>query len=346
MWPRRGAKRRHQGGYGGEKGVKNLFAEGVPNASQFKYETGNGAFPFHCFITSAQFDSGIGPVDFNGFVFGVDQPAQSSAIGQIFPHFLLQGLQPVGIGTKLNDKIGTKMPEALPARRGVLLDAAFQNPASIGGAAGPVGQNETGGRIACDTPAILPRPRLKLGADGAVSSGSQRVSGSNDDDFTLGGHFKGEIGMLAAESGELLIRHRLRGQRRGQERFDGERHTVILTLLIRFKLRTWVGLDARDRGCGEGLAPERRHHGGYHAEPNMRLLGLIVYNPCRSAFDPCLDGTWLMQVGDDLRWAEPGFDDSGWAQVEMPGKVNEHSWCAGTGCGCVCQKPEGVTRLD
>ena len=116
--------------------MKNLFAERVPNARQFKYETGNGAFPFHCFHTGPQFDSAIGPVDFNGFVFGVDQPAQLRAIGQILPHFLLQRIQPVGIGTELDDKIGTKMPEALPARGGVLLDAAFSESSKHRGSGG------------------------------------------------------------------------------------------------------------------------------------------------------------------------------------------------------------------
>ena len=51
--------------------------------------------------------------------------------------------------------------------------------------------------------------------------------------------------MLAAESGELLIRHRLCGQRRGQERFDGERHTVILALLMRLNLKTAVELTGK-----------------------------------------------------------------------------------------------------
>lgn len=30
-----------------------------------------------------------------------------------------------------------------------------------------------------------------------------------------------------------------------------------------------------------------------------------------------LNGPWAFQVGDDLRWAQPGFDDSGWSRVDL-----------------------------
>lgn len=31
-----------------------------------------------------------------------------------------------------------------------------------------------------------------------------------------------------------------------------------------------------------------------------------------------LNGVWLEQTGDDLRYADPGFDDSEWTRVSMP----------------------------
>ncbi len=36
--------------------------------------------------------------------------------------------------------------------------------------------------------------------------------------------------------------------------------------------------------------------------------------------DPApLAGAWKFQPGDDLAWAEPDFDDSGWAEIQVPG---------------------------
>ena len=47
-----------------------------------------------------------------------------------------------------------------------------------------------------------------------------------------------------------------------------------------------------------------------------------------------LAGLWAFQPGDDVRWADPGFDDSAWSRVLVPrswgrqgfGDVYEHAW--------------------
>ncbi|MEM8557961.1 MAG: beta galactosidase jelly roll domain-containing protein [Bacteroidota bacterium] len=38
------------------------------------------------------------------------------------------------------------------------------------------------------------------------------------------------------------------------------------------------------------------------------------------AFESDLVGGWRFQPGDDLRWAEPGFDDRGWAMITVPAR--------------------------
>lgn len=40
--------------------------------------------------------------------------------------------------------------------------------------------------------------------------------------------------------------------------------------------------------------------------------------PVEQARPQSLSGLWRFQPGDDLRWAEPGFDDSAWAQLQVP----------------------------
>jgi len=48
--------------------------------------------------------------------------------------------------------------------------------------------------------------------------------------------------------------------------------------------------------------------------------------PIGDSFPPTpLDGNWKMQPGDDLRWADPAFDDSAWRTVPMPASVNTHT---------------------
>ncbi|MEM7392242.1 MAG: glycoside hydrolase, partial [Verrucomicrobiota bacterium] len=32
-----------------------------------------------------------------------------------------------------------------------------------------------------------------------------------------------------------------------------------------------------------------------------------------------MHGTWKFQGGDDVQWADPAYDDTGWAGVQVPG---------------------------
>ncbi len=46
-----------------------------------------------------------------------------------------------------------------------------------------------------------------------------------------------------------------------------------------------------------------------------------------------LDGGWRFQAGDDARWADPGFDDSGWATVKLSKPLTEQGIDAYSGYG-------------
>ncbi len=42
-----------------------------------------------------------------------------------------------------------------------------------------------------------------------------------------------------------------------------------------------------------------------------------------------LTGPWKFRIGDDPRWAEPGFDDSGWETVDLAAAPGAHDADAG-----------------
>jgi phosphoserine phosphatase RsbU/P len=46
-----------------------------------------------------------------------------------------------------------------------------------------------------------------------------------------------------------------------------------------------------------------------------------------------LDGPWRFQVGDDPRWADPGFDDSTWPTVVLSKTLNDQGYDSYTGYG-------------
>jgi len=46
-----------------------------------------------------------------------------------------------------------------------------------------------------------------------------------------------------------------------------------------------------------------------------------------------LDGPWRFQVGDDPRWADPGFDDSAWQKVTISQPITEQGFDAYSGYG-------------
>ncbi|HXR38384.1 MAG TPA: SpoIIE family protein phosphatase [Terracidiphilus sp.] len=46
-----------------------------------------------------------------------------------------------------------------------------------------------------------------------------------------------------------------------------------------------------------------------------------------------LEGPWRFQVGDDSRWADPGFDDSAWATVVLSSPLTEQGFDAYSGYG-------------
>jgi hypothetical protein len=63
------------------------------------------------------------------------------------------------------------------------------------------------------------------------------------------------------------------------------------------------------------------------------LLGLVLFAsvaPIRAQYDwRCLvdlNGTWKFELGDDLRRAEPGYDDSKWESIKVPGRWEDQGY--------------------
>lgn len=52
-----------------------------------------------------------------------------------------------------------------------------------------------------------------------------------------------------------------------------------------------------------------------------RASGLVVLDPGEAQAGQKLKSGWRFRVGDDLAWARPGYDDSDWAEVNLP-----HRW--------------------
>jgi signal transduction histidine kinase/HPt (histidine-containing phosphotransfer) domain-containing protein len=88
--------------------------------------------------------------------------------------------------------------------------------------------------------------------------------------------------------------------------------------------------------------------------PLILLAGLSGGTPS-GAVDPArvqsLAGTWKMRHGDDLAWAEPGLDDSGWDSATVPlgwgrrrGPVHPFTWYRRT-LRIDLRDPEAVGRL-
>jgi len=44
-----------------------------------------------------------------------------------------------------------------------------------------------------------------------------------------------------------------------------------------------------------------------------------------------LAGTWRFQIGDDPAWADPAYDDSGWAELQVPGGWGSQGYAAHSG---------------
>ena len=44
---------------------------------------------------------------------------------------------------------------------------------------------------------------------------------------------------------------------------------------------------------------------------------VLNYEDVRAGYS--LDGAWLFQPGDDMRWASPDFDDSRWGSINKVG---------------------------
>jgi sialate O-acetylesterase len=60
------------------------------------------------------------------------------------------------------------------------------------------------------------------------------------------------------------------------------------------------------------------------------FLLLLVITSCVNAEDlrkiVSLSGSWKFSIGDDSKWANPSFDDSGWDRITVPGKWEDQGY--------------------
>ena len=239
--------------------MKHLVAQRVPHARQLEDESGDGSFALDEGGVCDAFHAAIPPVDLDGFGFGVKQPTQLRAIGEVLLQLALERLQTVGIGAKLDDEVRAEVHEALAVFRS---EAAGQQPAGIGRAPRAIGQNEAGGGIEGDSPAVLLGPVVKCGADFCVSRGGEGVGRGHDDNFAFGGHFEREIGVIGAERGEVVVRHGSGGKGRWKLAvLDQEWHGFSLSQWDDHSAR---GTEAEGQHSFVNLhQPQREQYGGH-----------------------------------------------------------------------------------
>ena len=53
------------------------------------------------------------------------------------------------------------------------------------------------------------------------------------------------------------------------------------------------------------------------SQPSSTLAEPVLTLPVLGQGFVLLDGPWQFHLGDDLRWASPGLDDSGWEQIQV-----------------------------
>ncbi len=239
--------------------MKHLVAQRVPHARQLEDESGDGSFALDEGGVCNAFHAAIRPVDLDGLGFGVNQPTQLRAIGHVLLQLALERLQTVGIGAKLDDEVRAEVHEALAVFRS---EAAGQQPAGIGRAPGAIGQDEAGGRIEGDSPAVLVRPNAQSYGDTRISRGSEGVGRGHDDNFAFGGHFEREIGVIGAERGEVVVRHGSGGKGRWQLAvLDQEWHGFSLSQWDDHSAR---GTEAEGQHSFVNLhQPQREQYGGH-----------------------------------------------------------------------------------
>ena len=190
-----------------------LVGEWIPDVRQMKREVRHRTLALYLFDADSGHDFAIGAVDFHGLSPGINKPAQLRPLLHILAHFSLKHFQAVAVRFHLNHEIGAKMPERFSPPVAQLPHPAFQRPGGVGRATGTVREHESGRGVANKASPVFLRPIVKFGGDLGIGSAGIGICWGHDDQFTLGSHFKVEIGMLSAKHGEFLVGHGTGGQR-------------------------------------------------------------------------------------------------------------------------------------
>ena len=232
-----------------------LQIEWIPNALKKQHKPFDGTFPFNRQDARADLRLLAGTIDFDGFRFGIDQPSQLRAIGNIFAHLAAQGGQAIRFRTQLNYKIGTEVKKTAAIGGVHLSDAADQCPGSVRRTARAIGQDETGRGVTTHSTPVLASPIVKLTAQLEVPVASGKMRRCHYDQFPFGSRFKIEVRMLSAKSSELVVRHRIGGEScRQKSVVNCQRHGFSVSQEIANAAKAWGQIDdvtgATDRRNG------------------------------------------------------------------------------------------------
>ncbi len=209
-----------------------LIGQRVPNQRETEDETLDGTFARDGVDPGQYFGLASRAVDLDGAAFGVDQPADLRAAQEPLPHLFAQGADTIRLGSQLDDEVRTQVPVGFEVFLAELADSLLEDPGGIGRAASPTRKNVTGGRVVGDPALVQLCPTAQLPIDFGVLRAGEGVVGRRYDEGPFGGHFEGEVGVLGAEFGKLLVGHRRDGKLGREEGcVDQERHVGILSRL-------------------------------------------------------------------------------------------------------------------
>ena len=194
----------------------------------------------------------------------IHQPTQLGCLLKVFPHVVLNRLQPTGIRFHLDEESSLgRVARMLSSSRGPVVRRGFSKSRRHRESGGHHWEERSRWRRAADTAAVFFSPVAEL-ADNLKFAGTRTgMSRGHDDQFPFGGQFKVEVGMLSAEGSEFLVAHGMNRQGRGKKRLIDQKRQGLS--LVEMAMRDEVDLDrARDRqcrlisGCGEAAGQGRK----------------------------------------------------------------------------------------
>lgn len=123
----------------------------IPDQRQIKGEVGEDGMGGNRGGLGEDFRGMIGTVAMDLLVFGIDEPAQLCAVGDVFCQFGLEGGQGIAGGFEFDDEIGADGGKGAPLFGGEGIPTVLGNPGGIGGTNRTVGEGEASGGVEGNT---------------------------------------------------------------------------------------------------------------------------------------------------------------------------------------------------